>query len=65
MVNEVAEEEVKVTMVVVVVELEDGLEVEVEDYQLLGLMKHSMLTFRCMPTVCSAQTSFFHCLILI
>ena len=59
-------EEVKVIMVVV--EVEDGLEVEVEveAYQFLGLflwMKHSMLTFRCMPTVRSAQHSFFFSLL--
>ena len=44
---------------VAVVELVDGLEVEVEEYQLILWMNHSMLTFRCMPTVCSAQHTFF------
>ena len=44
----------------VVVEPEDGLGVEVEECQVLILwMKHSILTFRCMPTVCSAQPTFF------
>ena len=51
-------EEVMVPMVAVV-ELVDGLEVEVEEYQLILWMNHSMLTFRCMPTVCSAQHTFF------
>ena len=55
-----AAEEVKV--MIVVVEPEDGLgvEVEVEECQVLIVwMKHSILTFRCMPTVCSAQPTFF------
>ena len=58
-----ATEEVKVMMVVVErLEPEDGLrvEVEVEEYQVpIWWMKHSILTFRCMPTVCSAQPYFF------
>jgi hypothetical protein len=63
MVNvEAAEEGAKVTMV----EAEDGgvevveVEVEVEECQGLILwMKHSISTFRCMPTVRSAQLIFF------
>ena len=51
------DEEVNSTMVVV--ELEEGVGVEVEEYQRILWMKHSMLTFRCMPTVCSAQQYFF------
>ena len=60
-----------IIIMVVVVELEDRLgvevEVEVEEYQVLALilwMKHSMLTFRCMPTVCSAQHTFFPVIII-
>jgi hypothetical protein len=53
MVNVDAAEEVKVMMVVV--EPEDGLGVEVEEYHVLRLIlwiKHSILTFRWLPTVC-------------
>ena len=50
-------EEVKV--MIVVIELEDGLGVEVEVLGLILWMKHSMLTFRCMPTVSSAQHTLF------
>ena len=52
----------------VAVELGDELGDEVEEYQLLGLilwMKHSMSTFRCMRTVCSAQHTFFFLVIIV
>ena len=52
----------------VAVELGDELGVEVEEYQLLGLilwMKHLMSTFRCMRTVCSAQHTFFFLVIIV
>lgn len=61
MVNvDVVEEVVAPMVVVVVVELVDGLEVEVEEYpQLMLWMNLSMLTFRSMLMVCSAQHTFF------
>lgn len=58
MVNVDVVEEVVAPMVVV--ELVDGLEVEVEEYpQLMLWMNLSMLTFRSMLMVCSAQHTFF------
>ena len=60
MVNVDAAEEVKAMMVVVEPEVGLGVEVEVEECEILILwMKHSISTFRCMPTVCSAQSTFF------
>ena len=59
MVNAEEAREVKVMMVVVEPEVGLGVGVEVEDYQVILWMKHSMLTFRCMLTVCSAQHTFF------
>ena len=68
MVNgEAAEEGFKV--IIVIVEAEDGgveVEVEVEVEECLGLilwMKHLTSTFRCMPTVRSAQPTFFFALL--
>jgi hypothetical protein len=53
---------------VVALEVEEGavVEEEVEEYQnLISWMKHWILTFRCMPTVRSAQKILFFTLVII